>query len=482
MNAKAIYDHIDQHLDEHIAMIQEYVRQPSVSVGGQGVLECSELVADYYRDLGCQEVEFIEVDGYPGIWAFYDAGAPKTLVNYNMYDVRPVGPVSDWSHSPFGAVIEARGAFPSVLYGRGACVPKGPYGAWLCALKSIVSTAGSLPVNIAFLAEGDEILGSPNYGEFIHRYRDRLEGIDGCLYLRASQNLEGELPLTLGYKGLLTFEVEVSGRSWGRGPTKGPAHSATKPIVDSPVWRLVQALATMTTPDGNRPIIDGLEKPFVDPIRPWPEDDQLITDLVARYGDKPWDEIIPGLAGAGVEQYSGDIQGLDVLKQYMYGSSFNIQGIYAGFTGPGTKTFTIPDKATALLDARLITDLSPEEVIDKIRAHLDRNGYSDVKVRMKGGYPWSRTSISAPLVKSFLHCVEQYGGKPIIWPFQGYGGPWSIFVSEFGVPVVFATGIGHGGGVGMPDEFFVLDGGGKVPGLAEIEKFCVDLLFDFASS
>jgi len=482
MSKRAIHAYIDQHLDEHIAMIQEYVRQPSVSVTGQGIRECAELVAGYYRDLGCQEVEFIEVDGSPGIWAYYDAGAPKTIVNYNMYDVRGVGAESEWKYPPFGAVIEAKGDFPRVLYGRGACVPKGPYGAWLSALKSIIATTGTLPVNVAFLAEGDEIPGSPNYARFIDRYRDKLQGIQGCLYLRASQNLRGQVPLVLGYKGLLTFEVEAAGEAWGRGPTKGPVHSATKPIVDSPVWRLIQALATMTTPDGNRPVIAGLEKPFVEPMGPFPEDERLISELLAHYEGKSWEEIIPGLGGTGVKQYAHDVAGVDVLKQYMYGSTFNIQGLYAGYTGPGGKTFTIPEKATALLDARLITDLSPQEVIAKIRAHLDSHGYPDVQVRMKGGYSWSRTSVDAPLVQSFLRCVGEYGGTPIVWPFQGYGGPWSIFRSDFDAPVVFATGIGHGGGVGMPDEFFVLDGGGQVAGLAEIEKFCVDLLYDFAES
>jgi acetylornithine deacetylase/succinyl-diaminopimelate desuccinylase-like protein len=476
----SIYRYIDQHLDEHIAMIQEYVRQPSVSVDGKGIRECAELLAGYYRELGCQEVELIETDGSPGIWAYYDAGAAKTIANYNMYDVRPVGPESSWTYPPFGAVVEPRNQFPQVLYGRGAAVPKGPYGAWLCALKSVIDTTGRLPVNLAFLAEGDEILGSPSYAKFIDQYRGRLIDIDGCLYLRATQNLKGEIPLALGYKGLLTFEVEASGETWGRGPKTGPVHSQTKPIVDSPVWRLVRALATMTSPDGNTPIIDGIHQIFTDPESPRPEDEQLIADLMAHYPDNNWDAIIPNLAGAGVDRYADDLVGLDVLKRYLYGSSFNIQGLYAGYTGPGSKTFTIPEKATALLDARLITSLSPEDVIGKIRQHLDDHGFPDVQVRMKGGYPGSRTSIDAPLVQSFLHCAEQSGAEVIIWPIQGGGGPWSIFNREFGAPVVFATGIGHGEGVGQPDEFFVLDGGGNVAGLREIERFCVDLLYDFA--
>lgn len=478
MNRQAIYDHIDAHLDDTVTMIQEYVRQPSISVSGTGLRECAELVAGYYRDLGCQEVEIIESNGAPGVWAYYDAGAPKTIVNYNMYDTNAVGNEADWEHPPFSGELDSRGDFPQVIYGRGSLVPKGPYAAWLSALKSIIATQGTLPVNIAFLAEGDEILGSPNYASFIDKYRDKLQGIEGCLYLRAAQNLEGELPLVLGYKGLLTFEVEVAGGDWG-GPSAGPVHSANKPIVDSPVWRLVQALASMTTEDGNTPVIDGLQQSF-EPMEPLPEDEELIAKLLAQHEGQSWEQIIPRLAGTGVKKFVGDVSGTDILKQYMYSSTFNIQGIYGGYTGPGTRTFTIPDRATALFDARLITDLSPDEVIEKIRQHLVTSGFPEAQVRKRGGYSWSRTSLNASLVQSFLQTVEKYGGEPVIWPMQGFGGPWSIFRSDFDAPVVFATGIGHGGGVGAPNEYFVIDGGGKVNGLREIQHFCVDLLYDFA--
>src|SRR5512146_470074 len=92
LDVAPIYDYIDRHLPQHVALLQEYVRQPSVSVDGTGMSECAELVARFYRDLGCQEVELIDGPGYPGVWAYYDAGAPHTLISYNMYDVASVGP------------------------------------------------------------------------------------------------------------------------------------------------------------------------------------------------------------------------------------------------------------------------------------------------------------------------------------------------------------------------------------------------------
>ena len=482
MNLAPVYEAIDRQLDESIELICEYIRQPSVSIDGLGLEECAQLLAGRYRELGCSEIELVETAGAPAVWAYFDAGAARTIVCYDMYDVRPVGDESAWRHSPFGAVVEQGEGFPQVVYGRGACVPKGPSAAWHGALRAIVSATGTLPVNIAFLSEGDEILGSPGYGGLVERYRERLADIEGCLYLRATQNLDGELPLVLGYKGLLTLELEASGHSWGRGPVEAPAHSATKPIVDSPVWRLVHALAALVSPGSDRPAIEGLEELFLREAAPQPEDETLIAALLERVSGSSWEEVIPGLAGAQVQRFADDLEGEAVLRRYLYGSTFNIQGLAAGYTGPGTRTFTIPERASALLDCRLITDLSPANVVALIRRRLDEAGFGDVDVRAKGGYPSSRTSLQAPLVQSFLRALETIGAYPVIWPYQGFGGPWSLFATEFGAPIVFATGPGHGGGVGGPDEFFVLDGGGRVPGLREFQRFCAQLLVDFSAS
>jgi acetylornithine deacetylase/succinyl-diaminopimelate desuccinylase-like protein len=475
----AVQRHIDAHLDEHVETLRTYVRQPSVSIDGLGVRDCALLVAEHYRRLGCQEVEIVETETYPAVWAFYDAGAPRTLVNYNMYDVRPPGDPAAWKHDPFGAVIEPLGDLPAVLYGRGACVPKGPDIAWLSALAAIREAHGQLPVNVAFLAEGDEILGSPSYAGLIDRFGDRLAGADGCVYLRATQNPAGQLPLVLGYKAFLTIELRVSGERWGRGPVTAAAHSATASIVDGPPWRLAQALTTLRTEDG-RIAVDGWPDGRPEDV---PEADlPLVLDLLRRFDGSPWEAVIPGLAGTGVRAFAHDLEGPDVLRGYLYGSSLNIQGLASGYTGPGTRTYTIPEQASALLDARLATEREPDELIAALRAHLDARGFADVELTVKSAYPSCRTSAGAPLVASFLSAVERAGGKPVVWPLQSYGGPWAILSRRFGLPLVFATGIGHGAGVGLPDEHLVIDGGGHVAGLREMERFCADFVLDFASS
>ncbi len=480
MDVESIYRHIDDHLSEGVRALQDYVRLPSVSVDGTGMRECAEHVAERYWQLGCGEVEIVDTDTYPGVWAYYDAGAPLTLVNYNMYDVRSVGDRAAWTHDPFGAVVEPRGDFPAVLYGRGALVPKGPDTAWLVALRAIAAVEGTLPVNMMFLAEGDEILGSQSYAGLVERYRARLQQADGLVYLRATQNAQAELPLVLGYKAFITFELEISVERWGRGPARQAVHSATRPIVDSPALRLVQAVQSLYHPDGTI-AIDGWTEHLA-PVKVPPAEQALFNGLLARFKDEDWDRAIPGLAGGGVTQFAGDVDGPEVLARYIYGSGLNLQGIYAGYTGPGTRTYTIPERATARFDARLMTDTAPAVLLDALRAHLCRHGFDDAEVRVLSAYPGSRTSPGAPLVQSFIRAVERAGGRLVIWPGQGYGGPWSIFAHEFGLPIVFATGIGHGAGVGLPDEYIVIDGGGRVPGFREMARFCVDFMADYAAT
>jgi acetylornithine deacetylase/succinyl-diaminopimelate desuccinylase-like protein len=476
----AIHKHIDDHMNETIESLKEYVRHPSVSVDGTGMAECARLVAERYRAFGCQEVEIVDTSTFPGVFAYYDAGAPITLLNYNMYDVRSVGDRKAWTKSPFEPVIEPRGDIPAVMYGRGALVPKGPDTAWLAGLKALKEVTGTLPVNIIFLAEGDEILGSASYVDLIDRYRDRLKKVSGLIYLRGTQNARGEVPLVLGYKSFITFELQVSGKRWGRGPADMAAHSATRTLVDSPALRLCQVIDSLYAKDG-KIAIDGWLPHLAEEIAPSAEK-PLVDDLLKRFAGKTWVDVIPAMAGPNVARLVDDLDGADVLTRYIYGSALNIQGIYSGYIGPGSRTFTIPEVATARFDARLVTSAGPDVFIAALRKHLDAQSFLDVEIKVLSAYPGSRTPHSAGLVQSWLRAVEKQGGKPVLWPGQAYGGPWSLLAHEFGIPVVFGAGIGHGAGVGLPDEYVVIDGGGKASGLKEMARFTVDLITDFAAT
>ncbi|WP_150461486.1 M20/M25/M40 family metallo-hydrolase [Nesterenkonia ebinurensis] len=474
-----IFDKIDTDFDLMVEKLREYIAIPSVSVANDQVpmASAAQFLAEQYRQFGCSEVEVVPTETYPGVWAYYDAGAPVTLLNYTMYDVRTAGNSEDWSAPPFEGRRSEGPNGEDIFYGRGAQVPKGPDLAWLAGLRAYRDVAGELPVNIAFLAEGDEILGSASYAELLRRYHDRVQEVDGVVYLRAAQNPDGTVPVRLGYKAFITVELRALGGNWKKGPA-GTAHAAVRTLVGNPAQRLAEALTSLFDADGE-PAVDGW-KNLLKSLEVPEADEPLVERLLAHYAESPIEKVVPALEAAEAGEYlvTGDKRTL--LERYIYGSAFNIQGLRAGYMGAGTRTHTIPHEAVARLDARLMTDADPSVIVDHLRAHLDEKGFPDIEIDVLSAWPASRMGTDDPLMGSFLDTVKQYGGDPLLWPTQAYGGPWSLLVSGYKLPVVFGVGIGHGRGVGQPDEYVVLRGNEQQNGLREISQFTVDFIAEYA--
>jgi acetylornithine deacetylase/succinyl-diaminopimelate desuccinylase-like protein len=476
MNREAIHRHIDENLDQHVEQIQTWVRQPSVSWDNLGVEDCAELVAQSYRDLGCQEVEIIEGRFHPGVWAHYDAGSPVTIHSYCMFDTRTVNP-KQWSHDPWGAELVAKDSFPKVLVGRGAMAAKGPHVVFLNALSSIIAVEGTLPVNVMFLAEGEEIMGSPTYREFVERYRDRLQQVDASYCVTSTQSAGGSVEVGLGLKGMIVIELTASGAKWGQSPAN-TIHSSGASLVDSPPFRLAQALASMTDDEGRGCRVKGLEelrayrKPLTD------EERDLLEKLGERFAGRDWRDVLP-VGGAGnVDELIGGSEGIEPLVNFLYGPSFNVAGLRSGFLGAesGTIPFIVPGSATAMLDMRMVVEADPDEIIGMVRRHLDDHGFSDIDVEVYASFSHSQTPVSHAAVQAIHDTLDAWGVEAVTWPIQAGGGPWTVVPNAFDVPCIRGGAIG--GGVGRPvDEYLVIEGNGKVAGLADTEKYHVDALY-----
>jgi acetylornithine deacetylase/succinyl-diaminopimelate desuccinylase-like protein len=479
VNRDAIHRHIDEHLDDHVAHIQTWVRQPSVSWDNLGVRDCAEVVARSYRNLGCKEVEIIEGRYHPGVWAFYDAGSPVTVHSYCMFDTRTVRR-EGWNFDPWGAELVALGPHPKVLVGRGAIGAKGPYVAFLNALTSIIAVEGTLPVNIMFLAEGEEIMGSPTYREFVERYRDRLQGVSASYCATSSQSDDGTVSVGLGLKGMIVLQLTASGATWGRGP-KNTIHSSAASLVDSPPFRLAQALATLTEPDGRGCAVDGLRdlwayrKPLTE------EERELLDQLGQRFASKDWRTVLPVGGAQNVDTLNGGTEGIEPLLTFLYGPTFNIAGLWSGFLGPETATipFIVPGSASAMLDMRLVVEASPDEIIQMIRRHLDDRGFSDITIDVFAAFNHSQTSVTEPVIQAALQTLGEWNAPAEVWPIQAGGGPWTAVPNAFGVPCLRGGAVGGGSG-SATDEYLVIESGTKLAGLADTEKFHVDLLETFA--
>ena len=465
----AIYEHIDSNIDDHLANLQRWLRQRSISAQDDGIDEMAALLVDDFTEMGFDEVELVETDGHPGVWAYYDAGAPKTLLVYMMYDVQPVNP-EDWQSPPFDAELIDHPT-GKVLMARGATNQKGPQRALLNAMESIIAVNGKLPVNLMITAEGEEELGSPHYPQIVDRYEERLKGADGVIFPMNMQAPSGSVNLFLGVKGIVYWEMEAEGGAWG-GPVTSEIHGSYKAALDSPVWRLVQALSTLTTPDGNTALVPG----FYDGVRPPTEEEQSLIAAALQGGDRQ-----SALADAfGIVRWIDDAGPEQRTMELTYTPTLNIDGIYGGYTGEGVKTI-LPNKATAKMDSRLPVGIDPDEHLEKIRAYLDANGYEDIELRKLSSYPAAQTSIETPLVQAAIGVTRKYGYTPSVNPRIPGSAPFYQFTERLKLPMM-PWGMGFGNGAHAPNEVMLIEPaeGTGAAGLADVEKAYVDFIFALA--
>src|SRR5256714_5186180 len=199
-----------------------------------------------------------------------------------MYDVKQVDP-SEWSSPPWDAAIVDRPGLGKVLIGRGAVNQKGPEATFLAALHAIRGAGKKIPMNLILVAEGEEEIGSTHFKQVVDQpeVQAALKKCIGVFMPSAVQGLDGQVTITLGAKGVIECELVSSGERWGRGP-KQDIHSSNKARVDSPAWHLVQALATLVSPDGNDPAIDG----FTARTRPISSAEQAMVAAAARRLDE----------------------------------------------------------------------------------------------------------------------------------------------------------------------------------------------------
>ena len=463
-----IYAHIDGSIESHTRALQRWMRQPSISAQNVGIQEMAEMLRSDLETIGFQETALVPTDGHPGVWGYYDAGAEQTLLLYMMYDVQPVNP-QDWESPPFEANIVDH-ELGKVIMARGATNQKGPERAFLNALESIIAVKGKLPVNLMVAAEGEEELGSPHYPQIVDAYEDRMKEADGVLFPMSVQSPDGKASMLLGVKGILYFEMESRGGEWG-GPQKAEIHGSYKAIIDSPALRLIQAIASMTTPDGNTILVPG----YYDGIRPPTEEEQELINGAALSRDE--EQLKKAIS---VARFIDDLSGTDAIVETLYMPTLNVDGLWSGYTGEGVKTI-LPHMATAKMDSRLPVGLDPDEALAKIRAHLDANGFEDIVIRKLSGYPAAQTSVHAGLTQAVIGVYNKYTDGLSIQPRIAGSAPFYQFTDRLGLPLVPA-GLGHGRGAHAPNEIYLVEPAPDVPvaGLAEIEKAYVDLLYALA--
>src|SRR6202171_6112805 len=372
------------------------------------------------RDAGFDTVRRISTDGQPGIWATLDAGAPRTFGLYFMYDVKQADP-AEWSSPPTDAAIVEKPGLGKVIVGRGAVNQKGPEATLLAALHAIRGAGQKLPVNLVFVAEGEEEIGSPHFPQIVRstEVQAAFKRCSGIFMPNASQGLDGEVTMTLGAEGVVELELVTSGERWGRGPRKD-VHSSNKARLDSPAWHLVEALATLVSPDGNDPAIEG----FAAKARPVSDaEKKMITEAASRLSEANAKKLL------GTDHWVHDVNWREALELLVSRPTVNIEGLVGGYTGPGGKTI-LPGRAVAKIDMRLVPDMTAAEVLAALKAHLAKKGFSDIDVHMSGGYDPTSTPADSAVIQVAATVYKRNGIDPVLLPRLAGSWPGYVFTSE----------------------------------------------------
>ncbi|PYJ00795.1 MAG: twin-arginine translocation pathway signal protein, partial [Verrucomicrobia bacterium] len=406
--------------NEAVRRLQAWIRQPSIAAENRGVSEGCDLTIRLLREAGFERATRAPTDGQPGIFATLEAGASRTVGLYFMYDVKQVDP-AEWSSPPWDAALVDKPGLGRVLVGRGAVNQKGPQAALLAALHAFRDAGVKVPVNLVLVAEGEEEIGSPHFPQVVRRpeVQAALSRCTGVFMPSAAQGLDGVVTINLGAKGIVELELTASGELWGRGPRKD-IHSSNKARVDSPAWHLVEALATLVSPDGNEPAIEG----FADKARPLSAAEKAMVAEGARRMDEAQAKKL-----LGVDHWVGDASWNEALERLVSRPTVNIEGLVGGYTGPGGKTI-LPHKASAKLDLRLVPDMRAAEALAALKAHLAKRGYGDIEVRMTGGYDPTSTSGESGLVRAQSSVYRRSGLDPVLWPRGAGSWPGYVFTGE----------------------------------------------------
>jgi acetylornithine deacetylase/succinyl-diaminopimelate desuccinylase-like protein len=420
---------IDANLGGTITRLQAFCRQPSIAAQGMGMEEMAGLVRSTLAEAGA-EAELVPTEGYPVVVARFrgahDATA-KTLMFYNHYDVQPPEPLDQWHSPPFAAEIH-----DGHLYARGVADNKGNLVARLAAVEAWKAARGALPLDLLFVVEGEEEVGSPHLGAFAEENREKLQA-DGCIWESGYRDTVGRLEILLGVKGILALDLSV--RCVNR-----DLHSAQAAIVESAAWRLIWALESLKGRDERVRILG-----FYDDVRPPDERDRAM--LAA------WDYDEAGLLSEiGADQFLLGLRGEALKEKLLFQPTCNICGFQSGYGGPGVKT-VLPAEARVKLDLRLVPDQDPYDILAKLRAHLDRSGFADVEIHAEGPEFPARTDPGDPLVGAVVRAARHaYEGEPVVLPLMAATGPMYELCQRWGLPAAGA-GIGWAGSrVHAPNE------------------------------
>jgi acetylornithine deacetylase/succinyl-diaminopimelate desuccinylase-like protein len=412
----SVADVIAKNSDTYLQWLTDACSIPSMAGEPDGLAAMAEWLGKRFEELGAP-VERLQVEfGPPALLAELGSGN-RTLLVYDHYDVQPVDPIELWESPPFEPTIR-----DGVFYARGAADNKGDLVARLAGLHAYKEVHGDLPVAVKFLVEGEEEVGSKNFERIVSRYRHMLEA-DGCVWEGLGIDHGGRPEFVFGVKGLAYVELNYIGLA-------DDQHSSVAVIAPSPVWHMVEALATLRDPSG-RVLIDG----FYDDVVPPSDDDlRMLKEL-------PFDEKAE-LERLGVDAFVGEATGEEFKRRYYFEPTCNIAGIVAGYIVPGASKTVLPRQVMAKLDMRLVPEQDPDDIVAKLRKHLDDRGFGDIDITSFSMAHPVRCPPDSLVARATIEAArEVFSEPPALSPLMIGTGPMHAIAATLGVPTVSPGGV-----------------------------------------
>ena len=415
-----------EHRESNLEKLFDFLRIPSISTDPafrEKIDEAAGWMANRLKEAGCTKVEVIPTKGHPLVYGEW-MGAPgkPTVLVYGHYDVQPADPVELWQSPPFEPMIRN-----GKIYARGACDDKGQVVIHPNALEAHLRATGTCPVNVKFIIEGEEEIGSPSLEPFLRAERKRL-ACDAVVVSDTGMFSKKTPSITTSLRGLTYLEVEVYG-------TKRDLHSGSfGGAVINPANALAAMIAQLKDKRGKIRVPG-----FYDDVRP------LSRAQRKQYAQLPFDEE-KFRRSIGAPALWGE-KGYTVLERLWARPTLDVNGIWSGYIGEGAKT-VIPAVAHAKISMRLVADQDPKDIARKVTAYLKEIAPPAVRVKVKtlhGGDAWSADT-SHPVYAAASRAVERSFGKAPV--FAGEGGSIPIvaaFAKRLRAPVVLL-------GIGLPDD------------------------------
>ncbi len=421
MSLTDVLGKVEAGAQESLELLKEYCRFPTISAHKRAQPETAAFVRRLLAEAGFEVREF-PTDGGPSVvfgQMLVNEKKP-TLLMYQHYDVQPVDPLDEWKRDPFDPVIEG-----DKFYARGCGDTKGNLLAQLLAVRAWTQVEGRPPINLKFVVEGEEEVGSPHFRSFVEANRELLKA-DGATIEGGDHLHDGTPKIELGCKG--TLYVDMIART-----AQVDQHSMYAPIAPNPSWRLIHALNTLRNKDG-KVTIPG-----------WYEDARRPSARELRYLRASGFKAQALKEFWGARELLGGDNDFEILRRLIYWPTCTICGFLSGYTGEGTKTVN-PAVARAKIDFRLVPNMKVEKQLQKLKDHLKTKGFEDIRLEYADSLEASAISMNTRIVKAAIKgCVDAVGREPEVWPWSAGASANGFFNEIVGAPSISGPGVSYDG-------------------------------------